>query len=614
MHLPYIREVLDLLGSSLRVLSSRDRRKYLTATVALSALAILDLVGVASIAGIAMVGSSAVQGESIPSSVSRYLTFFGLSGLSVTQVAAILGITSAIVMSSKSIISLRLNRRILIFLARRETDFANDLITRLFRLPFLKINQKSSGEYINIVTHSVNSLVTGALGYLSFLIVDSAVLIVMTLALFISDPITCIFTLLYFGLLTFASSLLTRRRSKSLSELQVKTNIEIHSRISDAINGYKEAKASNKLDRLVLGVTENRSRLPYISIEQMQLTLIPKYFLEIGLIVGIILVSAIQFFRTDSTNSVTILAIFFLASSRITPSLLRLQNTFMLLVQAKPAAEPCLETLQTIEFFESKSKTSITYSDPKTNKLDIVVDRISLTYPGKSEAAIKEIMLTIPSGSSLGIIGRSGSGKTTLVDMILGLITPDKGQILIGGVPAHSISGTDTGQFAYVPQGAYIKNASIRENVAFGVPLEEIDDLAVHVALEKAELREFLATLEMGLDHQLGEGGTFISGGQRQRINIARALYASPKILVLDEATSALDVETESEINSVINNLQDVTRIVIAHRLSSVKNLDQIIMLEGGKIIAQGNYKELLASSLEFQKLNESFLSNFVKL
>jgi len=609
MRLHYVSEIKSTLQNSLATLTLKDRRKYFFAVSLLAMLSILDLVGVASIAGIAMVGSSAVQGESIPQNVSKYLAYVGLDNLSVTQIAGILGISAAIIMSAKSILSLRLNRRILIFLATIETKFANNLIDRLFKLPFLKISQKSSGEYINIITHSVNSLVSGALGYLSFIIVDFAVLLVMSIALFSSDPITCMFTLVYFGLLTLISSMLTRSKSKSLSQLQVKTNIEIHSRINDAINGYKEAKTNNHLDDLVLGITKNRSVLPYISIQQMQLTLIPKYFLEIGLIVGVILVSAIQFLKSDSSDSITVLAVFFIASSRITPSLLRLQNSFLLLIQAKPAADPCLETLRTIDFFELQIKNrSYEALTPPTN-LDIEVKDVSLTYPGKHSPALRNISLKIPKGSSLGIIGRSGSGKTTLVDTILGLISPDVGAVTMGGVSMHLLAGTDLGKFAYVPQTVYIKSASIRENVAFGLSSEEIDDNLVLQAIKQAGLKEFVDSLDMGLEHQLGERGVFISGGQRQRINIARALYSQPRVLVLDEATSSLDIETEMQINSVINSLQGVTRIVIAHRLTSVRNLDQIALLDSGTLIGMGSYEELLRSNEVFKNMNEAFFN-----
>jgi ABC-type multidrug transport system fused ATPase/permease subunit len=513
-------------------------------------------------------------------------------------------------MSAKSIISLRLNRRILLFLANRENDFVNDFIERLFKLPYLKITQKSSGEYINILTHSANSLITGTLGYLSFILIDTSVLMVMTFALFLADPITCFFTLSYFGSLTLISSMLTRKRSKELSKQTVKNNIEVFSTISDAINGYKEAKATDKISKFVNSIKENRSQLPRILVEQMQLTLIPKYFMEIGLIVGVIAVAALQFLRSDSSNSVTVLAVFFVASSRITPSLLRIQNSFLLLVQARTASDPILESLQTIRMFEKLSKRNVPADGRLQNGFAIELESVSLTYPGKQFPALRDVTMKIPEGSSIGIVGRSGSGKTSLVDIILGLLEPTSGTVKVGGINPNLLASGHEGLFAYVPQTTYIKSATIIENVAFGVPFDQISHDRVWEALSRAHLREFVESLDEGLNHKLGERGIFISGGQRQRINIARALYFNPKILILDEATSALDIETEIEINRVINDLNGVTRIVIAHRLTAVQKMDQIAVLDEGNLVEIDTYKNLIAKESMFKKLNEIFFSS----
>ena len=611
MRLLYINDARTVIRSALSTLSPRHRTQFYLAISITCLLALLDLVGVASIAGIAALGSSAVQGKNYPPFIQNTIELLGLEQLTVTQLSAILGLVSALFMSAKSIFALRLNRRILLFLANRENEYVSNFLDRLFNLPYLKITQKSSGEYINILTHSANSLITGTLGYLSFITVDLSVLIVMTIALFLADPITCFFTLIYFSLLTSISFLITRKRSKELSQLTVKNNIEVFATISDAINGFKEAKSTDKIQRFVGSIKSNRSQLPKIVVEQMQLTLIPKYFMEIGLIIGVIAVSALQFLRSDSSNSVTVLAVFFVASSRITPSLLRIQNSFLLLIQAKTASDPLLETLQTIQIFEKRISSEGNLKVESPTGFEIELKDVSLQYPGKSLFALSEITLKVPEGTSLGIVGRSGSGKTSLVDLILGLLEPTSGKVSVGGVSPHLISTGHEGLYAYVPQTIYIKSASILENVAFGVPVDQISHERVWEALTRANLKEYVESLDEGLNHKLGERGIFISGGQRQRINIARALYLQPKILVLDEATSALDIETEVEINRVINNLKGVTRIVIAHRLTAVKKLDQIVVLDEGALLELDSYENLMKREESiFKRLNETFFSS----
>ena len=611
MRWSYFADAKTVLRKSLTTLSPKDRTKFFLATGTACLLTLIDVVGVASIAGIAALGSSAVQGKEYPLVMQSVLKFLGLEDLRVSQLAAILGLVSVLFMASKSILTLRLNRRILRFLANRENEFVVMFISRLFKLPYLKIAQKSSGEYINILTHSASSLITSTLGYFSIIVMESSVLVVMTVVLFLADPVTSIFTIFYFGVLTALSFFVTKSRSRELGLMTVQNNIEVFSAISDAINGFKEAKVTERVSSLVENIKKNRMQLPRIVVEQIQLTLIPKYLMEIGLIIGVICVAGLQFFRTDSSDSITILAVFFLASSRITPSLLRIQNTLLLLIQAKAAADPILETLQTIELFELQEKKRDDGKDEIREGFAINIEGVSFIYPNKKSPALSEISLTVAESSSLGIVGRSGSGKTTLVDIILGLTEPTHGKVRVGGASPHTFNSGHEGLFAYVPQSPYIKSASILENVAFGVPYEQIAHDRVWKALTDSNLYDFVNSLEDGIHHKLGERGFLISGGQRQRINIARALYFEPKILILDEATSALDIETELEINRVINNLKGVTRIIIAHRLTAVKNLDQIAVLEDGRLVELDSFDNLIKrESGIFKTLNDTFFNS----
>jgi ABC-type multidrug transport system fused ATPase/permease subunit len=200
-------------------------------------------------------------------------------------------------------------------------------------------------------------------------------------------------------------------------------------------------------------------------------------------------------------------------------------------------------------------------------------------------------------------VGATGSGKSTLADVLLGVVTPDTGVVRVGGLPPIEAIATWPGAIAYVPQEVAIVNATVRENVALGLPLDAIDDSWVWDALERAHLADFLRDQRDGLDTMVGEGGVRLSGGQRQRLGVARALYSRPKLLVMDEATSALDAETEQAISATLTSLEGhVTTVTIAHRLATIRNADLVLYLEAGRVTAAGTFDEVRSLSPQFNR------------
>jgi ABC-type multidrug transport system fused ATPase/permease subunit len=233
----------------------------------------------------------------------------------------------------------------------------------------------------------------------------------------------------------------------------------------------------------------------------------------------------------------------------------------------------------------------------------VVLDNVSFTYDDASEPALREASLSAPGGSSLALVGSTGAGKSTLADVILGVLQPDEGTVLLSGVSPRSAIARWPGAVSYVPQAVALVVGTVKENVAFGVPADEIDEELAWEALHRAHLADFLVASREGLATPIGERGFKLSGGQRQRLGIARALYTRPKLLVLDEATSALDAETELAIIQTLEELEgEVTTVTIAHRLATVRRADMLLYLEGGRIVASGTFEEVRGTVGNFDR------------
>jgi ABC-type multidrug transport system fused ATPase/permease subunit len=234
---------------------------------------------------------------------------------------------------------------------------------------------------------------------------------------------------------------------------------------------------------------------------------------------------------------------------------------------------------------------------------EIQIQNISLTYPSKKSPAVSGISLTIQPGESIAFVGLSGAGKTTIIDVLLGILNPDEGSVFISGLPPLSAVAKWPGAVSYVPQDVMISTGTIRENVALGFPAKYATDELVMDALKFAHLDAFVMGLPNGLDTQVGERGAMISGGQRQRLGIARAMFTKPHLLVLDEATSSLDGETEAGISESFKKMRGSTTVVlIAHRLSTVRNADTVVYLADGRIKAKGSFDEVRSAVPDFDR------------
>jgi ABC-type multidrug transport system fused ATPase/permease subunit len=347
-----------------------------------------------------------------------------------------------------------------------------------------------------------------------------------------------------------------------------------------------------------------RLKLANVLAELQFMPNISKYVIESGIVIGAVLIAGVQFAFQDARHAVATLSVFLASGTRIAPAIMRLQQS---LVQIKSGIGSAMPTLVLIESLKNVPLVQVTKDDleivHKGFRSEVILTDISLIYPAKETNALTSVSFQVSAGTSVAIVGPSGAGKTSLVDVLLGVLPPSSGSVSISGVNPLDAISTWPGAISYVPQDVSISNGTFRENVGLGYPKEVISDELVWAALEVAQLAEFVRALPGGLDTQVGERGTKISGGQRQRLGIARAMFTQPKLLVLDEATSALDGQTEADISEAIQGLKgSVTVVMIAHRLSTVRNADQVIYMDGGKLVSQGTFEEVRSEVPDFDK------------
>ncbi len=433
--------------------------------------------------------------------------------------------------------------------------------------------QEDTAKFMQVILYSLE------------LVAELAVCFVLVVyLLFVSKSITII----VLGLLVVCVGsflLLTRKYSRRLGQDNQGYQGRIFQWMNQALGGIKEIKILEREEFFTEEYRRYYEKFARGLRIARTISILPKYAVEAvaisGLLVGIIV--KVLFGEADMTYYISQLTVFAVAAFRLMPSVGRINEHATNMLYALPSVDLVYHDLVEIEDYIEK-QDSERKEDWNLHK-SIDVKSVTYYYPDTEEPVIDDASLSIKKGQTVAFIGASGAGKTTMVDIILGLLTPQKGVVMADHINVHEKPKTFHAQIGYIPQVIYLSDDTIRNNIAFGIKQENINEQAVLQAMEKAQLTEFIDSLPHGLDTIVGDRGVRLSGGQRQRIGIARALYHDPEILVLDEATSALDNDTEAAVMEAVENLQGMkTMIIIAHRLTTIRNVDVIYEVGDGKV------------------------------
>ena len=480
-----------------------------------------------------------------------------------------------------------------------EHTMGKRLIKIYLKQPYSWFLNRHSADFGKTILSEVSNVIGNGVGKLIELISKGSISLAIVLLLIIIDiklalSIFFLFTILYSILFYSFRLSLNRKGIETLknNELRFKS-------VSETFGAAKEIKVGG-FEQIYINNFSNFSKT-YAKNKASSLTIaqIPRFFIEGVAFGGILLVILFILKQTGNfSNASPLISLYVFAGYRLMPAIQVIYASIIALTFVKPSLNKLFNELKNFEALEKNQKNH----DQELLSLDEVISlkNVSFSYPNASKTAVKNVSLSIKAKSTVGFIGATGSGKTTIIDIILGLFEPQTGTIEVDK-KILTIKNLKSWQrsIGYVPQHIFLADDTIAANIAFGVELEKINQDKVEKCAKIASIHNFVINnLPKKYETTVGERGVRLSGGERQRIGIARALYHDPKVLILDEATSALDNETEKVVMDAINNLSNnITIIIIAHRLSIVKQCDKIFLIEEGKLKNEGTFQELISNN-----------------
>lgn len=583
-----------------RLLSRHERRSAFALCCLVLTAALVDAVGVASIVPFlaALSDPAAIQSNPVLGRLSAYLP----SDTPQAFLTSLGWLTLGLIICG-SVLQAITQHQAIRFSELRRVNLSERLIRRYLSQPYAFFLSQHSGNLAKNLLSEVDAVINRnilpavllvAHGLHALILIALVIAIEPTISIIAIMVVTCAFGIIF---------MLMKKKIGLLGLRRINANRVRYTIATEIFTGIKIVKLEQLEYPLLQKFKQSTTEVTRCTAASETASIYPYFGIQILVFGGMIMMLLVFINQgrniSDILPTVGLLAF---AGLRILP---KFQIVYQSLAKIR-FGTPALEALQThLNMPETEPSVSELIT-PLVPTQQIALESVTFRYPNTEAVAVEDLSLTIPVNSSIGLVGASGAGKTTAIDLLLALYAPQEGQLRVD----DTIITADNRRawqrsIGYVPQDIFLLDASVRENIAFGIPHDEIDDAAVEHAAKQANLHEFVTTqLQEGYATRVGERGIRLSGGQKQRIGIARALYRQPSVLVFDEATSAVDNVTEREIVAALTSLGgQKTIIMIAHRLDTVRHCDCIYLMERGKVVASGTFDELAASEKRFQNM-----------
>ena len=591
-----LKKIFDLL-------TPNERKNLFPLFIMILIMALLDVFGVASIMPFIAVLSNPniIETNSILSFIYKASNEIGVS--TIDQFVFLLAIFTFLMLFFSLAFKAFTTYALLQFGLMREYAFSKRLLESYLHQPYAWFLNRNSAELGKNILSESGRFTNYCLIPLLNLFAQSIVVVSLLTLIIIINPILALtsFAVLSAGYLLIFK--LARVILDTLGKKSIQSNHNRFSALQEVFGAIKELKVRGLELTYINRYSESaKTYAKTLALSQI-IAQIPKFFMEIIAFGGVILAVLILLkTNTDFFSVLPIITLYVLAGYRLMPALQSIYSSYTQIHFFNAALKALHSDIMSLKMIEPE----ITTQDPVLLQKSIELKNIHFNYPDTSRLALKDITLNIRANSTVGFVGSTGSGKTTIADLILGLLDPQDGMLMVDGNAINSLNRRQWQKnIGYVPQNIYLIDDTISANIAIGIESKNIDYKAVERAAKVANMHDFVINeLPDGYKTEVGERGVRLSGGQRQRIGIARALYHNPQLLIFDEATSALDNLTEQAVMKEIKNMgKKITIIIIAHRLNTVFECDNIFLLEKGELKGQGNFETLLKTNKKFKQM-----------